>query len=360
MADNPASEKTEKPTPRRLQKARSAGQVPQSQELAAAVTLLVLLVSLAILGPNLFAWCKSRVESGIIGETSAFETPTSFLAYQNKTLADALLIMLPILAAMCVAGVVSSMIVGGWTLTTKSLEFKWDMINPASVVQRAFNTRSLVRLLMSIAKLAFISLIVWIYLRGRFETLAVLRWAWSTQLLTALSGIIFGLGLRIAIAALVLGIADAVYQKWHYTEDLKITRQEVKQEHRDTEGDPKIKSRIRRIQFQMSLKRMRQQVPKASVILVNPTHVAVALRYDAKTMEAPVLLAKGADLMAQRIMEIGRSYGIPIVRRPPLARAIFASVKPGQSIPESLYMAVAEVLAMIYRLRQRKRAAARG
>jgi flagellar biosynthetic protein FlhB len=121
------------------------------------------------------------------------------------------------------------------------------------------------------------------------------------------------------------------------------------------EGAPEIKARIRRIQVEMSMKRLKQQVPKANVILVNPTHVAVALRYDAKTMEAPMLLAKGADLMAQRIIKIGRSYGIPVVQRPEVARAIYASVKPGQPIPEALYMAVAEVLAMLYRLRQKRR-----
>ncbi len=136
-----------------------------------------------------------------------------------------------------------------------------------------------------------------------------------------------------------------------------MTRQEVKQERKDLEGSPEIKARIRRIQVEMSMRRLRQEVPKASVILVNPTHVAVALRYDARTMEAPILLAKGADHLAERIVKVARSYGIPIVQRPEVARAIYAAVKPGRPIPEALYMAVAEVLAMLYRLRQKKRAA---
>ena len=136
-----------------------------------------------------------------------------------------------------------------------------------------------------------------------------------------------------------------------------MTRQEVKLERRDTEGSPEVKARIRRIQVEMSMRRLRQEVPRASVILVNPTHVAVALRYDVKTTEAPILLAKGADHVAERIIEIGRSYGVPIVRRPEVARAIYAKVKPGQPIPESLYVAVAEVLAMLYRLRQKKNTA---
>ena len=134
-----------------------------------------------------------------------------------------------------------------------------------------------------------------------------------------------------------------------------MTRQEVKQEYKDLEGAPEIKGRIRRIQVEMSMRRLKREVPKASVILVNPTHVAVALRYEARIMDAPVLVAKGADLMAERIVKLGRSYGVPVVQRPAVARAIYATVKPGQPIPESLYLAVAEVLALLCRLRQRKK-----
>jgi flagellar biosynthetic protein FlhB len=360
MAEKPAAERTEKPTARRLQKARESGQVPHGQELAAAVTLVVLLLTVALLAPSLFAWCQSKIESGLSCDTSVFTNTETFLAYQNKKIIEALVVMLPILAALCAAGLATSMAIGGWTFAPKAIQFKWNAINPSAALQNAFSTRSVVRLLMSIAKLAFVGLIVWFYLRDRFDTLAGLRWAWSTQIIAAIAKIILGLGLRVGIATIILGLADTLYQKWHYIEDLKMTRQEVKQEHKDTEGDPKIKSRIRRIQFEMSMRRIRKQVPKASVILVNPTHVAVALQYEPKTMDAPVLLTKGADHIAHRIVEIGRSYGIPIVRRPAVARAIYASVKPGQAIPQSLYIAVAEVLAMIYRLRQRKKAIAKG
>jgi flagellar biosynthetic protein FlhB len=206
--------------------------------------------------------------------------------------------------------------------------------------------------------LVFLSVIVWMYLRDKLEALAALRWAWSTQIMAAIAKLLFGLTIRICIAVLAIGIADAVYQKWHYIQDLKMTRQEVKQERKDIEGSPEVKARIRRIQVEISLRRLRQEVPKANVILVNPTHVAVALRYEPKTMDAPILLAKGADHLAERIVSIGRSYGVPILRRPEVARTIYATVRPGQAIPESLYVAVAEVLAMLYRLRQKKASAA--
>ncbi|NLZ06822.1 MAG: flagellar biosynthesis protein FlhB [Phycisphaerae bacterium] len=359
MADKPAAERTEQPTPRKLGKAREKGQVPQSQDLGSAVTLLVLFLSVALLGPGLLGWAKGQVEASVSGQIGPMADADTFAAYLNANIVDAVVVMLPILAAISVAGIAASIAIGGVTFSAEAVGFKWDAINPVSVIQRLGNVRSLVRLISSIAKLLIVGLIVWLYLRDKLETMAALRWAWSSQLIGAIASMTFGLGIRVGIAIIILGLADALYQKWQYIQELKMTRQEVKQERKDSEGSPEIKGRIRRIQIQMSMKRLIREVPKASVILVNPTHVAVALRYEAKTMDAPVLLAKGADHVAQKIIAIGRSYGIPIVRRPEVARAIYASVQPGQRIPESLYMAVAEVLAMIYRLRQSRKAKAR-
>ena len=357
MADKPAAEKTEQPTPRKLQKARGEGQVPQSQDMGSAVTLVVLLVTVAFLAPNLFEWFKSKVESGLSAQTDPFADSQAFVTYMNARVTDAIVVMLPILAAISLSGICTSLAVGGVAFAPGAIQFKLDSINPASVLQRGFSTRSVVRLLASVAKLFLVSLIVWFYLRNKLETLAALRWAWSTEIIAVIAKITFGLGIRVGVVIIILGLADTLYQKWQYLHDMKMTRQEVKEERKSTEGSPEVKSRIRRIQLEMSMRRLAQEIPKANVILVNPTHVAVALRYEAKTMDAPVLLAKGADHLAQKIIKIGRSYGIPIVRRPEVARAIYASVKPGQPIPESLYMAVAEVLAMIYRLRQKRKAA---
>jgi flagellar biosynthetic protein FlhB len=355
MPDKPAAERTEQPTPRRLQKAREGGQIPQSQELATAVTLAALLLTLGLLGPHLFQWCRLRVEAGLSSQPGALRDSQAFIHCLNENLIDAGLVTLPILAALTAAGIISSLAVGGWHVTPGALQLRWNAINPAVVLQSAFTSRSLVRLLASIAKLAFVSIIVWLYLRDKLAALAALRWGWSMDIMTATARILFDLCLRVGIAVLIIGIADMLYQKWQYMQELKMTRQEVKQEHKDLEGSPEIKARVRRVQMEMSLKRLKQEVPKASVILVNPTHVAVALQYEPKTMDAPILLAKGADLLAERIMSIARAYGVPIVRRPEVARAIYATVKPGQPIPEALYVAVAEVLAMLLRLRQKKR-----
>jgi flagellar biosynthetic protein FlhB len=355
MPDKPAAEKTEQPTSRRLHKARESGQVPHSQEMATAVTLIVLLLTLALLAPRLFRWCRLEVETGLTARSGAFTDPQTFMRFFNGGIIDATLASLPVLAALMAAGVLGSVVVSGWSFSPGALQLKWNAINPAAVIDNAMNPRSLARLLVAIAKLCLVNLIVWLYLRDRLEAMAALRWAWSTQIMVEIARIIFGLCLRVCIVMLLIGLADAFYQKWQYIHELKMTRQEVKQERKDLEGSPEVKARIRRIQVEMSLRRLRQEVPKASVILVNPTHVAVALRYEPRTMDAPVLLAKGADHIAERIVSIGRAYGVPIVRRPEVARAIYATVKPGRPIPESLYVAVAEVLAMLLRLRQQKR-----
>ena len=357
MPEQPAAERTEHPTPRRLQKAWQKGNVPHSQELASAATLIALVLVLALSAPALLRWFTLKIRLGLSGQTTVFSSSDALVSFLNAEIIDSILAMTPILAAIFAASIMASFAVGGFHFAPEAVGFKWNSINPSTVLANLFNPRSLVHLIASIAKLVLVSIIVWLYLKNELDTLAALRWVWSMQLLAAIAGIIFGLCIRIAIALLALGIADALYQRWQYMQELKMTRQEVKQEHKDLEGSPEIKARVRRIQVQMSLRRFLQEVPKASVILVNPTHVAVALRYEAKTMDAPVLVAKGADHLAERIIKIGRAYGVPVVRKPELARTIYSTVQPGSPIPQTLYVAVAEVLAMIYRLRQKKASA---
>ncbi|MHC4541370.1 MAG: EscU/YscU/HrcU family type III secretion system export apparatus switch protein, partial [Planctomycetota bacterium] len=265
-----------------------------------------------------------------------------------------LLVMLPIVAALCVGSVGACVGVGGLNFAPGAIELKFSQINPVRGLAKLVDTRSLVRLVTSIVKLILVALVAWFYLYSKLDVLSGLRWAWPGQMLAVIAQIILGLMIRMGVALLIVAMVDVFYQKWKYTHDLKMTRQEVKQERKDTEGSPEIKGRIRRIQFEAAAKRMLQEVPKASVVLVNPTHVAVALRYEAKTMDAPVMVAKGADHLAERIRETARAYGVPVVRRPELARTIYSTVEPGNPIPEHLYMAVAEVLALIYRLRHKK------
>jgi flagellar biosynthetic protein FlhB len=258
------------------------------------------------------------------------------------------------MAVLFVGAILAGALVSGLNFSSGSVQLKFNQLNPVEGFKKLFNTQSLVRLLASILKLLFVSLIVWLFIRSRIETFASLRWSAAGKILPVIAGTILSLVIRIGIALLIISLFDVLYQKWKYLQDLKMTRQEVKQDHKETEGSPDVKRRIRTIQVQMALKRTLQEVPKATVVLVNPTHVAVAIRYDPKTMEAPVMVAKGADHVAERIREIARAYGVPIIRRPELARTIYSTVKPGNPIPEDLYVAVAQVLAMIYRLRKKK------
>jgi flagellar biosynthetic protein FlhB len=355
MPDQPAAERTEQPTQRRLQKARDKGNVPQIQELLSAVMLLSLVGALAAFSHRLAVWAAALTREGLSCRMEVFNNSDTFINFINARIFDSIAVSIPILAAMAGGVIMTSIAVIGLNFAPGALEFRFDQISPSTGLQQLFNAKSMVKLLVSILKFVIVSIIVLVYLRDQVDTLLNLRWAWSGQIIAAICSIVFGLCVRVCIALLVLSIADTFYQKWKYIEDLKMTRQEVKQEHKDIEGSPEVKSKIRRIQIQMTMKRMLREVPKARVVLVNPTHVAVALKYEPPAMESPVVVAKGADHIAEKIMEVARAYGVPIIRRPELARTIFATVKIDEPIPQNLYVAVAEVLAMLHRLRQRRR-----
>jgi len=354
MAEKPAAEKTEYPTFRKLQQARQKGHVPQSQELISVATLLVLVAAVALLGPSLTKWFIVQIKHGMSCENIVFSDTEAFMTFISKKTADLILVILPVLAVLFAGAVLAGVAVSGLHFSPGAIELKFERLNPVTGFEKLINARSIVKLLISILKLLCISLVMWLYIRGRLEVFASLRWTWSIQMLAVTARLILGLLIRVGVALLVIGIADAIYQRWKYIHDLKMTRQEAKQDRKDVEGSPEQKSRIRRIQLEMASRRMLQEVPRASVVLVNPTHVAVALRYDSREMEAPVMLAKGADHLAERIREIARAYGVPVISRPELARTIYSTVEPGNPIPEALYVAVAEVLGMIYRLRRRK------
>jgi len=354
MAEKPTAEKTEQPTPKRLKKAKEKGQVAQSQELPAVVSIVVLVMVLALSAPALLQWFIMQMKEGMSGQISVFADSKAFINFLNTKIISSAIAMCPILAALFVGSVLSCVVVGGLNFAPQALNLKFDAINPVKGFGRLFNVKSAVKLGVSIAKLIVVSIIVWLYLHSRIDTLAAIRWAWSAQIMAAIAKVILGMLIRVCVALLIIAAIDVFFQKWKYTQDLKMTKQEVKQERKDTDGSPEVKSRVRRIQIEMAKKRMLQEIPKANVILVNPTHVAVALRYEAKTMDAPVMVAKGSDHLAEKIREIARAYGVPIVRKPELARTIYSTVEPGDAIPQTLYAAVAEVLAMIYRLRHRK------
>jgi len=354
MAEKPSAEKTEQPTPRRLEKAQEKGQVAQSEELPAAAAIVVLTMVLTLSAPGLLRWFMTQIEQGIAVNPGVFADPESFVRYFNAKIGNAMIVMLPTLGSLLVAGVLSCIVVSGPNFAPQALMPKLSELNPIQGFAKLFNLKSLVKLGISIAKIIVVSAVVWQYLQNKADDLALLRWAWTAQRLVMVSKLILGMLIRVCIALLVLAAAEVFFQKWKHNQDMMMTKQEVKQERKDTEGSPELKGRIRRIQIEMSRNRMLQEIPKADVVIVNPTHLAVVLKYDTKTMTAPTVVAKGADHVAEKIREIARAYGVPIVRKPELARTIFSTVKEGQTVPATLYTAVAEIMAMVYRLRHNR------
>jgi len=354
MPEKPASERTEEATPERLKKAREEGQVPQSRELPSAIMIGVLLLSLGLFGGGMFRWLAAEVRWGVTIRPLGLAGQCALPAALGLKAASALWATAPFLAVAAAASLFGSLLTSGWAFAPKAAQVRFDRISPVTGLKTLFSARSLVRLLISLLKLSVILGIVYFYLSDKLAACCALRWTTAGGTAVGISRLVVGLMGRIALAIFAIAGIDVLYQRRKYRKELRMTRQEVKEERKQHEISPELRGRIRGIQIEMVRKRMLQEVPTADVVITNPTHVAVALRYDAESMEAPQMVAKGADLLCEKIKEIARAHGVPIVYRPELARAIYAAVEVGQSIPEVLFVAVAEVLAMIYRLRRRR------
>ncbi len=353
MAES-AAEKTEPPTPERLKKAKEEGKVAASQELPLALTMGMLLLALSLSAERIWHWFVEQMVAGFtMGAGGRMDVASVMGLLASKGWA-VLALIAPIMVAIAAAGVASGLLVSGWVFAPKAIHPNPQRLNPVEGVKRLFSTRSLVRLVASWAKLGIMAAIILTYLRGRLGECLALAWATPLASLKVIMGVIVGLVGRFAAGMVVIAIFDILYQKWQYRKDLRMTRQEVKEERRHHETAPEVRSKLRQMQIEMVRKRMLHEVPRSDVVLVNPTHVAVALAYDADEMDAPRVTAKGADLLAERIRQIARAHGVPVVHRPELARTIYRTVEPGQPIPEPLYVAVAEVLAMIYRIRRER------
>lgn len=261
------------------------------------------------------------------------------------------LVFLPFLVVVFVAALAVNLSQVGFLFTTETMTFNLAKLNPFTGVMRLFSLRGFVRTGMGAAKLAVIAAIAGTTLWGWRYEIAASAFFEMAPLVEFIARRMVDLGLRVSLGLLILGILDYLFQRWQYEQDIKMSKQEVKEELKMLEGDPKIKERRRRVQMQLAVQRMLGRVPKATVVITNPTEVAVALEYEANRMGAPVLTAKGTGRLAQRIRELAVQHRVPIVPNPPLARALYRGVEVGQSIPPDLYRAVAEVIAHVYRMR---------
>jgi flagellar biosynthetic protein FlhB len=292
-------------------------------------------------------------------------TETPFHVVLTRASVEGAYMTIPFMLFMVVAGLAVNVAQVGLMLTTKPLQPKWNRINPISGLQKFFSLRSLVDLAKSVAKLGIAGTVVWWYLREQTEELVSLMSYDPWGLLVPVGWMIVGVWWRILVVMVVIAALDFAYQRWQHDRDIRMTQQEVREETKEMEGDPQVKRRIRQLQRQMATQRMMAEVPEAEVVITNPTHYAVALRYDPSNMEAPTVVAKGQNLIAQRIRELAVENQVPIVERPELARTIFRTIEVGDVIPESLFRTVAEVLTFVYRVdrrahKQRERAKSMG
>ena len=355
--DGEGGEKTEPATAKKLKDAREEGKVVKSRELNSAFGLIVLFLCLKIfvsyVGQKLiavFTYAYGQMADFVLINEKNLSTQAIASLFKNIIL-QWMLIVLPFFAFGVIIALLVSIVQVGWKVSTKPMKPELSKFNPINGFKRMFSKDSVFELVKSIVKIGLIGYMAYASIRDHQNELFILYDLELNQAIALVGGLVIDVGFKISLVYLIVGIADFVYQKHKFNEDMKMTKQEVKDEFKNTEGDPQIKGRQRRKMQEVSQKRMMQDVPKADVVITNPTHFAVALRYDTKESTAPVVVAKGADYIAQKIKEIAKDNQIEIVENKPLARMTYHNVDVGAEIPPELYQAVAEVLAYVYRLK---------
>lgn len=354
MPDDSAGEKTEPPTERRRQEARQQGRVSKSMDLSAAVMLLGGLLGICLLGPRLFDSLSELMRHCLSSESPL---PLQAEAIQRElqgNLRHFVSLVGPFLAVMAALAVGVNLLQVGPVFSFHPLQPSLSKLDPIQGLQRIFSKQGLMRLAQSLFKVAVVALVATWVIRGEFGRLELLSVLGFWEIVRYGSGAVLSLAIKLGLALLVLAVIDYAFQRWQYEQELRMTKQEVKDEMKRMEGDPAIRNRRRQIQRQLAYQRMAQAVPDADVVVTNPTEVAVALRYDSETMAAPKLVAKGEGYVAQRIRQIAAAHGVPIVERPPLARTLYRTVAIDQEVPPEFFRAVAELLAYVYQLKGRR------
>ncbi|RMG56585.1 MAG: flagellar type III secretion system protein FlhB [Gammaproteobacteria bacterium] len=351
MAEEQAQERTEEPTPKRLREAREKGQVARSRELNTTLVLLTGAFALFFSGPFMLSRLEALVAGSFEIDRQAIFDTQGLPAVLMSALGDALLLITPLLAFLLAAAILGPMSLGGWAFSLDAVRPKLEKLDPIKGLGRIFSLKGLMELAKTLAKFVVVTvaaaLLLWmseselLQLGGQPISLAL---AHTAQIL--LWGFFVLTGVLVLIAAI-----DVPFQLWDHHRQLRMTRQEVKDELKETEGNPEMRAKVRQIQREMAQQRMMAEVPKADVVITNPTHFAVALKYDQRQGSAPRVVARGADLVAREIRSIALQANVPVFEAPPLARALYWNTRLGQEIPADLYLAVAQVLAYIYQLR---------
>ena len=354
--EGPGGEKTEEATPKKLEDARKEGQVAKSKEIAVGFTLFAMFVLLKLwvgtLGNqflNLFKVAYNQIPT-LASRMAAGDTVWYFLTLFRNIVIRLLLYMAPFLLVSVAVGFVAEVAQVKWKPTAKPLQPKLSKFNPINGVKKIFSVQTLAEFLKSVLKIVVIGYIAYSTLRDKFSSILILLDMPITQGIGLMGNIILDLGVKISAFYLVIAFADYAFQRWKFKEDMKMTKQEVKDEYKQSEGDPQIKGQIKQRMMQASRRRMMQDIPKADVVITNPTHFAVAVQYDPDRADAPIVVAKGADYLAAKIKEVAKDNKVEIVENKPLARMLYYNVELGQVIPPELYKAVADILAYVYKI----------
>ncbi len=345
-------DKTEPATPRRLEKAREEGQVTRSRELNTFLLLATGVAMLWLLGGALFQDLSGGVRASMGFDPQVGRDAQRMVDIALATAGQALRSLLPLFGALVVVAILASISLGGLLFSAKALAFKGERLDPIKGVKRMFSAQTMVELLKTLGKVVCVGTVAVLVLRHYQDAMLALMFDQpQSALVEGMRLVALCCGL-IVMALLLIVLIDAPWQVYSHHKKLRMSRQDLKQEHKESEGDPHVKARIRQQQRSMARRRMMTAVPTADVVITNPSHFAVALRYDAQGQGAPRVVAKGRDLLAQRIRELARVHRVPVLAAPPLARALYRHVSLEQEIPAALYAAVAEVLAWVYQLRR--------
>ena len=354
MAEQQGQEKTEAPTEKKRRESREEGQVAFSRELPSAALLAGILLTLIATSPLILDAFR-EMTTQIFREMSKADELSidSLYDLSGKIFSTLLPAFAPFAAIIVLVGILASVLQVGVQITLKAIAPKFNKISPLTGLKRLFSTQSLADFLKSMAKLIIVGIVGYITYMDKITELNGLSVATPEAILEYNFTVVAEVSGKIVLALVAIAIFDYLYQRWHHEKQLMMTKQEVKEETKQTEGDPQLKARIRQIQREMSNARMMQEVPKADALIVNPTHFSVAILYDRDVMEAPEITAKGTDHMALRMRTVARENSVPILERPELARDLYANVEIGETIPERFYKAIAEILAFVYRLSRR-------
>lgn len=349
MAEQPANDRTEEATPKRLEEARERGEVAKSVEVTSAVLLLSAMIFFNYTGGAFLERISGTMQEIYLVAGTTTLTPESIPQVARWIAVRGVLIIGPVIFMILVMAVLVNYLQVGVIFSPKALAPKWSRVNPLEGLKRIFSSKGLVELIKGVIKITLTGMIVYIYLSGRVNDYPFLTYMTPLQIIGELSTDLFKIGLYVGIGLLIMALADYAFQRWDYKKKLRMTKQEVKDEAKQTEGSPEVKARIRAAMRELSRNRMMQEVAKASVVITNPVHVAVALAYDEDgNADAPLVVAKGQRKVAERIKEVARQNDVPIWEQPPLARALYESCKIGDEIPYAYYQAVAQVLAELY------------